>query len=100
MDNKEYNKLLKDMGLSSGDIAQIKKMLVKFETNSGTPATEQDVKKAAKTYLKRKGNPHEDNVGQLINKYPGMGNKYKQGGLVKTYAKGGGVRKAQMGDYE
>jgi hypothetical protein len=95
--DKEYTKLLRDMGLNSGDISQVKKMLKKFESNSGGRAiSEQDVKNAAKKYLKRKGNPHEDNKGQLINKYPKMGNPYNKGGHIKTYAKGGGVRKPKM----
>ena len=95
--DKEYTELLKDMGLNSSDITQVKKMLKKFASNSGgRTISEQDVKNAAKKHLKRKGNPHEDNKGQLINKYPKMGNPYNKGGSIKTYAKGGGVRKAKM----
>ena len=30
----------------------------------------------------------------------GFSMSFNKGGLVKTYAKGGGVRKARMGDYE
>ena len=30
----------------------------------------------------------------------GFNMSFNKGGLVKTYAKGGGVRKARMGDYE
>ena len=30
----------------------------------------------------------------------GSGSTFNKGGLLKTYAKGGGVRKAKMGDYE
>jgi len=89
---------IKEFGAKTAtDIAQIKKMLDKFkENNPNKTISQQKVKEATVKHLKRKGNPHEDNKGQLINKYPKMGNPYNKGGSIKTYSKGGGVRKAKM----
>jgi len=101
MSNKERGVVglasqIKEMGAkTSTDIAQIIKMLDKFkENNPNKTISQQKVKEATVKHLKRKGNPHEDNKGQLINKNPKMGNPYNKGGSVKTYAKGGGVRTA------
>jgi len=101
MRNKErgvvgFVDLIKEFGATtSADIAEINKMLKKLKKNNPKiTISQQNVKEATVKHLKRKGNPHEDNKGQLINKNPKMGNPYNKGGSVKTYAKGGGVRTA------
>ena len=86
---------IKEFGAKTAtDIAQIKKMLDKFkENNPNKTITKQNIKDATARHLKKR-NPHFEESGGLINKYPKMGNQYNKGGSVKTYAKGGGVRTA------
>jgi len=100
MSNKErsvvgFADLMKEFGAKTAtDIAEIKKMLDKFKRNNPNKTiTRQNIKDATARHLKKR-NPHFEESGGLINKYPKMGNPYNKGGSVKTYAKGGGVRTA------
>ena len=87
--------IIKDAGAKTAtDIAAVKNMLDKFKENNPNKAmTKQNVKDATERHLKKR-NPHFEESGGLINKYPKMGNQYNKGGSVKIYAKGGGVRTA------